>query len=303
MSTASISSKLVGQTMPLLELELLRTLVAIAETGNFSAAAAAVYRTPSAVSMQVKKIEEIVGRAVFRRDSRSVTLTAEGELLLEHGRRVLSLNQDVMSRFMAPDIEGVVRLGVTDDIAERSLPELLRRFSRSHCGVTVDVVVDTSVELNKRIKSGEVDLALVTCTPSDGSKQLEIVFVEPLAWAGCKNGVAHEQTPMPLSIWEEGCSWREAALEALTDNDHQYRVSFMCAHLAGQRAALLADLAVAPIPRSSCVNGIVELTDVPWLPPLGESAVGMIVSKKAGPAVLAAAEHLRDSLAECCELA
>ena len=105
--------------IPLLELDLLKTIVAIAETGNFSAAAEVVHRTPSAVSMQVKRIEELLSRPIFNRDSRSVQLTNEGELLLEHGRRMLALNKDIVTRFMSPDVAGVVRLGATDDVAER----------------------------------------------------------------------------------------------------------------------------------------------------------------------------------------
>lgn len=282
--------------VPLVELDLLRTLVAIAETGNFSAAAEAVFRTPSAVSMQVKKVEDIVGRPVFNRDSRSVSLTPEGELLLEHGRRLLALNNELIAQFITPDVAGVVRLGATDDISERTLPELLRRFSRSHCCVTVDVVVDTSSGLEKRIQKGELDLALITCNPNSKlSKGKEIVFRERLTWAGAQNGIAHEKTPLPISVWEEGCSWRESALSSLDAAKRDYRVAFMSAHISGQRAAILADLVVAPIPASACVNGIIELSKKENLPPLADYAIGMLIAKKPGPAALAAAQHLRDS--------
>ena len=104
----------VQPNIPLLELDHLRTLVAIAETGSFSGAAAAVYRTPSAISMQVKKVEDLLGRALFVRDSRSVSLTADGEFLLEHARRMLAQNREAMALFVAPDLKGVVRLGSTE---------------------------------------------------------------------------------------------------------------------------------------------------------------------------------------------
>lgn len=286
-----------GKQAPLLELDLLRTLVAIAETGNFSAAAESVFRTPSAVSMQVKKIEEIVGRPVFTRDSRSVSVTPEGELLLEHGRRLLNMNQEIMQKFTMPDVAGVVRLGATDDVAERSLPDLLRRFSTTHCCVSIDVVVDTSSRLEQRVRKGELDLTLVTCNPKAKLKaDMEIVFRERLAWAGAKNGVACEKSPLPISVWEEGCSWRDAALEGLEAMGIAYRIAFMSAHISGQRAAILADLAIAPIPASCCVNGIVDLTNKTNLPPLNDYAMAMIVSKKPSAAAKAAAQHLRESL-------
>ena len=114
--------------MPLLELDVLRTFVAIAETGSFTTAANAVYRTPSAVSMQIKKLEDILGRSVFSRDARSVSLTTDGEMLLGYARRMLAINREAVSKFIVPDIVGVVRLGSPDDYGERVLPLCAEAF-------------------------------------------------------------------------------------------------------------------------------------------------------------------------------
>jgi len=255
--------------LPLLELDLLRTIVVIAETGNFSTAATKLFRTPSAVSMQVKRIEEMLGRALFRRDSRSVTPTADGEMVLEHGRRLLALNNEVVSRFVMPEVAGTVRLGATEDIAERLLPGLLQRFAQTHCCVTVDVAVNSTVLLRE-------------CQ-------------ERLVWAGLRNGIAFEKRPLPISVWEEGCSWRSSALSSLEVANIDHRVAFMSAHISGQRAAILADLAVAPIPASCCVNNIIELTEKDGLPRLSAYGVGMLVKQKPSEPVQAAAEHIRAS--------
>ncbi len=285
--------------LPLLELDLLKTVVAIAETGNFSSAAEKLFRTPSAVSMQVKRIEDMLGRPVFNRDSRSVTPTVEGEVLLEHGRRLLALNNQIVSRFVTPDVAGRVCLGATDDISERMLPGLLQRFARSHCCVTVDVVVNSNDALRSQVKSGVLDLALVTYNPNQKiMHDLEPVFLERLAWAGLRNGVAHEQRPLPISVWEEGCSWRECGLESLKVAQIDHRVAFMSSHISGQRAAILADLAGAPIPASCCVNDIVELTEQDGLPALSSYGVGMLLQKKPSEPALAAADHIRASLGE-----
>ncbi len=112
--------------LPLLDLDVLRTFVAIAETGSFTTAANAVFRTPSAVSMQIKKLEDILGRSVFARDARSVSLTTDGEMLLGYARRLLSINREVVSKFIIPEIVGAVRLGSPDDYGERVLPQELR---------------------------------------------------------------------------------------------------------------------------------------------------------------------------------
>lgn len=286
------------ERLPLLDLDTLRTLVAIADTGNFSAAAAVVFRTPSAVSMQVKKVEEIVGRALFHRDSRSVSVTVDGEKLVQHGRRMLALNQDVMMQFMAPEVTGTVRLGAPDDVAERLLPSMLRSFVNAYCGVTLDVVVDNSSKLEAAVKDGSLDLAMLTCDPdARKSKDVEIVFRESLTWAGARNGIAFEKNPLPISVWEGGCSWRSAGLKSLELSKRDYRVAFMSAHISGQRAAILADLAVAPIPISSCTEGIMALNEGHGLPSLGEYGLGLAVSKNPSKPVLVAAEHLRSGFA------
>lgn len=287
-----------SQQLPVLDLDLLKTLVAIADTGNFSAAAEAVFRTPSAVSMQVKRAEELLGRPLFNRDSRSVTATPDGELLLQHGRRMLALNKEMVRQFVKPDIAGIVRLGAPDDMAERALPDMLRRFAQSHCGVTVDVVVDSSTSLLKKIQDNELDVAMVTCDPrADIPKTIEIIFEERLTWAGARNGVAFEKNPLPISVWEEGCAWRNTGLKSLQDLKRDYRIAFMSAHISGQRAAIMADLAVAPIPASSCVSGIVELGEKQGLPTLANYALGMVLAKQLSKPAKAAADHLRASFA------
>ena len=281
--------------MPLLDLDLLKTLVAIADTGNFSAAASAVHRTPSAVSMQVKKMEEILGRPVFIRDSRSVELTDDGAFLLEHARRMLALNREAVARFVQPDVQGVVRLGAPDDVAERFLVDMLRRFNESHPQVTVNVAVDGTGRMIDMLQRGLLDLTLITCEAGFREEGAEVVFREQLVWAACKGGVAAEQVPLPVSVWEEGCAWRKAALEQLDALGKSWRVAFQSAHISGQRAAVLADLAVAPIPVSSLGGCIVEAPEHFGLPKLPKYALGLLVADDPNPAVLAAVDHLRAS--------
>ena len=282
---------------PLLELDLLRTLVAISDTGNFSAAADVVFRTPSAVSMQVKKAEEMIGRPLFHRDSRSVSATLDGETLIQHGRRMLALNHEMVMQFIEPTVSGTVRLGAPYDMVERALPDLLRRFAETHCCVTVDVVVDSSANLQDKMHRGELDLAIITCDPKGClPDNLEIIFRERLAWAGARNGLASQKTPVPVSVWEEGCSWRNAGIKSLEKIEKDYRIAFMSAHISGQRAALLADLAIAPLPASQCINGIMELTEKHGFPALEEYALGLLVAEPASKPVEAAADHLRESV-------
>lgn len=285
--------------IPLFDLDLLRTLIAIAETGSFSAAAALVGRTPSAISMQVKKMEEITGRALFLRDSRSVSLTPDGGFLLGHARRMIAMNAEALAHFAAPQLRGVVRLGSIDDVAERFLPGLLRRFAESHPGIAVDVTVDGSVQMAKMYREQRLDIALLTYRGDfEGDDEAEAVYRERLVWAVCKGGVAARQTPLPVSVWEDGCFWRKVGLDGLDALGRPWRIAFESAHIAAQRAAIRADLAVAPLAVSSLGGDIVEASEDLGLPPLPHYSIAMMARLENDPVVAAAADHLRTGFAQ-----
>lgn len=279
--------------LPLLDLDVLRTFVAIAETGSFTTAANAVFRTPSAVSMQIKKLEDILGRAVFSRDARSVSLTTDGEVLLGYARRMLAINREAVSKFIVPDITGVVRLGSPDDYGERVLPHVLKRFAQSHPSIAVDVVIDQSSNLRRRMDDRTLDITLLTNSFKVSMEGTEVLLTEPIVWAGAKGGCAHLREPLPVSLWEEGCAWRAGALEALGREGRNFRIAYMSAHTAGQRAAIMAYLAVAPLPKSFLGCDMVELSTKDGMPDIGTYSVAMIVSPDASPPVQAAADHIR----------
>lgn len=283
--------------LPTLELDVLRTFVAIADTKSFSAAANAVFRTPSAVSMQIKKLEETLQRPVFKRDARNVSLTGDGEILLSYARQMLAINREAVSKFIAPEISGVVRLGSPDDYGERVLPLVLKRFAETHPAIAVDTVIDQSVNLRKRLNDGALDLTLMSCSSNQIPADAEVLLTEDIVWGGARGGCAHLRDPLPVSMWEEGCAWRLRALEALSREERSYRVAYMSAHTAGQRAAILADLAVAPLPKSFIGNDLICLGPKDGLPELGTYNIIMVVAPNAGAPVLAAADHLRATMA------
>ena len=278
--------------LPLLDLDVLRTFVAIAETGSFTLAASSVFRTPSAVSMQIKKLEETLGVSVFSRDARSVSLTQDGEMLMGYARRMLALNREAVSKFIVPDIAGVVRLGSPDDYGERVLPTVLKRFAQTHPCIAVDVTIDQSASLRRRMAERQLDITLFTVC-RNVPPEAEVLLTEPIVWAGAKGGCAHMREPLPLSIWEEGCAWRADALEALGRVGRDYRIAYMSAHTSGQRAAIIADLAVAPLPKSFIGEDVMALGPQEGLPVLSNYNLAMIVAHDASTPVLAAAEHIR----------
>ncbi|SDM26143.1 DNA-binding transcriptional regulator, LysR family [Modicisalibacter muralis] len=263
--------------LPLLDSDVLRTFVAIAESGSFTRAARQVFRTPSALSMQIKRLEETLGQSLFVREARQVRLTPEGEVLLSYGRRLLKLNEEAVTHFLTPPLEGTVRFGTPDDVGSRILPRVLAQFARSHPAVQVEVVVGRSIDMLERLDRGELDLALVTAG-NEGldSARGEIVHTEPLAWACLDGGVAHERSPLPLALANQGCAWRAMALSALDRSGVDYRVAYTSENCAGQEAALLADLAVAPLSLSLIRAPLRKLEANAGLPSIGEYQILLI---------------------------
>ena len=277
-----------------LDVDLLRTLVAIADTGSFSRAAQAVYRTPSAVSMQMKKLEDQVGRPLFAKDGRSMALTPDGEVLVGYGRRILMLTQEAMQQFRTPDIEGTIRLGTPDDYAGRFLPDILSHFAATHPQVEVDVSCIPSQELNIKLDQGEIDVGLVSS--GHGQTSGAIVHRERLVWAGLRHGCAHQLRPLPLALSHLGCCWRKMALDALDRAGIPYRIAYSSRHYLGQLAPLMAGLALAPLPRSTLSGDVKEFGEEVGLPPIGFFGIELRRSPMArGPLYDALADHIESN--------
>src|ERR1700752_4190676 len=145
----------------LLDIDQLRTFVVIAETGSFTRGAEVVHKTQSAVSMQMKRLEERLGKPVFARDGRASKLTEDGDRLLDYARRIIKLNIEALAAFDDAELTGRVRLGLPDDYADRYLPEIMARFSRAYPGVELTIVCEPSVQLVERIDGNELDLVIV----------------------------------------------------------------------------------------------------------------------------------------------
>lgn len=283
--------------LPLLDSEVLRTFVTIAESGSFTRAAQQLFRTPSALSMQIKRLEETLGQALFIREARYVRLTTEGEMLLGYGRRLLKLNAEAVTQFLAPALEGRVGLGITDDVVGRILPTVLTQFARSHPAVQVDVVVGRSIDLLARLDEGELDLALVMTGEPGQATRGEVVHSEPLVWAGREDGVAVQRTPLPVTLAQQGCAWRRIALNALDSAGVNYRIAYSCDHCAGQEAAMLADLAVTAFPKSLIRPPLKRLNN-DLLPPLGDYQVSLVKQAGSGNASEVLAERVVEAFRE-----
>ena len=227
----------------LLDIDQLRTFIAIAETGSFTKAAEVVNKTQSAVSMQMKRLEERIERPIFARDGRASKLTEDGARLLDYARRLVKLNVETVAAFSDAALSGRVRLGVPDDYADRYLPEIMARFSRAYPGVELTVICEPSVDLLERIDGNEIDLAIVT--NCEGKRASETFRRERLLWVTSNRHSTHLEEPLPLALGRPSCTWRRTAIERLESVGRPYRVLYSSSNAGAVAAAVLAGLAVS----------------------------------------------------------
>ena len=228
--------------MSTLDLDLLRTLSAVQETGTLARASRRVGRTLSAVSLQLKRLEAQCGRPLFRKAGRRLELNAEGERVLAVGRRMLALNDQLLEGLREDVSGGTIRLGLPQDVAERLLPAALARFTRAHPRVQLEVRVERNVVLQDLLSRALVDLA-VTFDPEPGRPDPEEVQ-HPVRWLAAPEFRWSPGTPLPLVVFEPPCTFRRLALEALDRAALPWRVAFSSPSLSGLWAAVAAGLGV-----------------------------------------------------------
>jgi len=230
--------------MNTLDPDLLRTFLAFAEAGSLARAASTVGRSPSAVTAQMQRLEEVIGEPLLAAAGRGRTLSPAGEELVGHARRILAAHRDAWLSMKGARTDGRTRLGCTQDFADSSLPELLRTFARSHPRVRIDLRVGRSQELASAYDRGELDILLVMRlgTPADELKVLR----EPMLWLAVTTGLTATDDDVPLALLDPPCGFRTAAIAALDAVRRPYRIAATSPSLAGLRAAVRSGIAVTP---------------------------------------------------------
>ena len=278
-----------------LDLDQLRTFVAIAETGSFTRAADVVYKTQSAVSMQMRRLEERISKPIFARDGRNSRLTEEGERLLGYARRMVRLSEETLAAFDETELQGTVRLGTPDDYADRFLPEILARFARSNPRVEVSVICEPSLTLMELARTGDIDLSIVTAC---GEANTSVVRQEPLLWVTSQAHGIEQEEVLPMALAKAPCIWRSAALDGLASVGRKYRILYTSGNSTAISAAVLAGLAVTVFPESALRPGMRVLSEAEGFPRLPICEIGIIRSwsRPASPIVDKLAEHIVSSL-------
>ena len=259
-----------------LQLDWLRAFVAAVDAGSLTAAGRRVHRSQSALSMQVAKLEQAVGRPVLVRSPRRLDVTPAGQELLEHARRLVALHDEAVQAMQRQVIRGRLVVGVPEDYAVPYLAPVLRDFAQRHAGVELALVCQQSTALVPLILKGEVDIGVVT---RDRAGRGQPLFEEPLVWAAPARFEAWRASPLPIVVYESGSSARRAALGALRSRRQPYRVVCESASPAGMLAAVEAGLAVALFTRCSVPAGYQILGRKHGLPPLPELPVVLLRSR------------------------
>ena len=279
----------------MLDIDQLRTFLAIADCGSFTRAADIVHKTQSAVSMQMKRLEERIGRPVFARDGRASKLNEDGERLLDYARRIVRLNAECVASFADTDLMGRVRLGLPDDYADRYLPEILATFSRSNPRAEVTVVCEPTPMLADQIRDGGLDLAIITHV--DGRANSEVVRSEQLLWVTSSRHAVHDEAVVPLALGRSFCNWRSSATGALEESGRAFRVAYVSWNSTAVGAAVLAGLAVSVLPESAVKAGMRVLGPRDGFPALPSCKIGLMRGvREQNDLADALADQIRQSL-------
>lgn len=271
----------------------LKSFVAIAENGTFSHAAETVGRTQSALSLQIKKLEESLGCSLFVRTSRSVKLTEQGEIFLGYAKQMIALQWEAYSRLKEPDVAGEIRFGTPEDFATHYLPNVLASFRQHHPRIQLNVSCDLTLNLMKGFARNEYDVILVKRDPQTvkgGSR----VWREPLVWAAADH--YRPEKPLSLVLSPQPCIYRARALAALDRAKKPWHISYTSPSLAGTLAAVKAGLGITVLPANMLPTGIHPIRKEIKLPELADSEIALVKRDNLPKAADMLAEHIIHSI-------
>lgn len=226
-----------------LDLDLLRTYVMACQLGSLSRTAAQANRAQSAVSTQMRRLEEMIGQRLLHRTGRGVIPTPEGEILLSYAKRILALSDEAASRLGHTNQQGALHIGLAEEIAVRALPDALGRFHRSFPDIQVNAIVDHSVAIAQLWTDAAIDLAIAT-TAAISDEPFQTWTVE-LQWVAGIDFTLDPDSPVPLVTYAEPCLWRKRMLDALAEQQRNYRITFTSQNSAAIQAAVENNLGVA----------------------------------------------------------
>ncbi|MFW0755332.1 LysR substrate-binding domain-containing protein [Pseudomonas sp. H11T01] len=278
-----------------LDLALLHSFKTIAECKSLSLASQRLHKTQAAISIQLKKLEELLGKRLIDRGHQTQTaeLTSHGEVLLQYARKMLAMSDEVMDLFLNEEVTGTVRFGIPDDYASAFLSPVLKQFTGRYPNVRVKIRNDISQNLFSALENGDLDLALVT--QRNGDAKGETLRCDQLQWVAAAGFQLEPSAPIPLALYPHGCGYRRQILAALSSNQKDYEIAFECTGVTGVQLAVDSGLAIAAT-TSPLIQPSWRILDeeTSALPPLGNVMIELRLSvDEASPAICYFADELR----------
>ncbi|MGL3215139.1 LysR substrate-binding domain-containing protein [Bradyrhizobium sp. BR 1433] len=274
---------------PILDPDLLQAFVAVAEHRSFTRAASALNRTQSAVSMQVKRLEERLQAELFHRSTSSVDLSAAGEGLLGYARRILSLNAEAVGRVRAHGTDGRVRLGVMDDYGTMIVPPLLKDFIASYPLIHVEMETGLTSTMTDRL--GEAYDLVIAMHP-EGRGEGELLRTEQAVWAASAAHRVEELDPLPVALYPQGCLFRSWAMQALDEANRPWRLAFVSHSLSAVEAIAAQGLAVTVVKSGTFPPTLRRLTARDGMPLLPRAEIRLHRAQNLSHAASLLANHL-----------
>ncbi|MBZ3692245.1 LysR family transcriptional regulator [Phyllobacterium calauticae] len=257
---------------------LLRAFVAVKEAGSFTRAARRLNLTQSAVSHQIRRLEEQVGRSLLYRTTRSVRLTEDGDDFLRYACQILHSLDALTRRFQASPVSGIVRFGVPENFIGDRLPTLLCQFARTNPEVQLDVNVSMSLDLHAMVRASELDLAVVLTLPEAATGK--VLKQTQFVWVAAETFKVPPGTSLPFAFIPAPCLNRKVGVEALDRTSIDWHVVFTSASMQGIRAAVLSGLAMTVMTRDDLEPGMKILDGQYGLPPLPTAVFSLIWSEE-----------------------
>lgn len=278
-----------------IDLALLKSFLAVAKSKSFLLGAESVGRSPSALSMQIKRLEEVIGHDLFVRNARETRLTKEGERLVDPAKNLLARELEMRHAFDLNPLVGEVLLGVPDDVIERFPMEVLREFTDQYPQVKVSIRVDHTPSLLRSVERNEIDLAIVTIVDTiAGIEKAEMIYQEPEVWAAKKGGVAAATDPLPVTLWDPGWGWFDRTVSGLKKAQVNYQITLQTENITARKNAIKADLCVGPLPVSQLDDDMVSVPSLLTLAPLPTYALGLVEKEEAELPIKALGDYLRN---------
>jgi len=278
---------------PNLDPDLLRAFVAVADHRSFTRAAALLNRTQSAVSMQIRRLEDRVGAELFNRTKANVDLSPAGEGLLGYARQILALNEEAVGRLAERKVEGVVRLGVMDDYGTCVVPALLASFLAGYPRIHVEMETGLTASMPARL--GEAYDLVIAMHPQ-GHGDGEFLRREQAVWATGASHPVERQEPLPVALYPQGCLFRKWAIEALDAARRPWRLAFVSHSLAAVEAIAAQGLAVTVVKAGTFPPRLRALSDQDGLPRLPAADICLHRAINLSPAGALLADHLRTGI-------